>query len=62
MIFKSYLFGNSEEVKETTNTIGEPIIVEYKEQKEVDVNKRLDDMDKKLDMLMDFLKSQIAKN
>jgi hypothetical protein len=59
MTFKSYLFGNSEEVKETTNTIGEPIIVEYKE---VDVNKRLDDMDKKLDMLMDFLKSQIAKN
>ena len=61
MVFKSYLFGNSE-VKETTNTIGEPIIVEYKEEKEVDVNKRLDDMDKKLDFLMDFIKSQVSKN
>lgn len=62
MTFKSDIFGSVGEVKETTNTIGEPMIVEYKEEKEVDVNKRLDDMDKKLDFLMDFIKSQIAKN
>jgi hypothetical protein len=62
MTFKSDIFGSVSEVKETTNTIGEPMIVEYKEEKEEDVNKRLDDMDKKLDFLMDFIKSQISKN
>lgn len=61
MVFKNDLFGSSE-VRETSNTIGEPIIVEYKEEREVDVNKRLDNMDKKLDFLMDFIKSQISKN
>ena len=59
MVFKNDLFGTPKEIKETNNIIGESI-VEVKE--EVDVNKRLDDMDKKLDLLMDFLKSQIAKN
>lgn len=63
MTFNSDIFGTVNEVKETTNTIGDPMIVEYKEEeKEVDVNKRLDDMDKKLDFLMDFIKSQISKN
>lgn len=65
MTFKSDIFGPVNDVKETTNTIGEPMIVEYKEEeeeKEVDVNKRLDDMDKKLDFLMDFIKSQVSKN
>ena len=55
MVFKSGVFGSSE-VKETTNIVGEQIV------EEVDVNKRLDDMDKKLDFLMDFIKSQISKN
>lgn len=63
MTFKNDIFGNIDDIKETTNIIGEPMVVEYKEEeKELDVSERLDDMDKKLDFLMDFIKSQISKN
>jgi hypothetical protein len=63
MTFKNDIFGNIDDIKETTNIIGEPMVVEYKEEeKGLDVSERLDDMDKKLDFLMDFIKSQIAKN